>query len=164
VALEVFFQRQLLGAIEMSRHTSRTYPDTPNQKCPDNSNRKCPDTFCVSGYFLLGNRKYPDSKKRLCECRDISCWAIGNVPTDKILSEHFLLVNRKCPDTFLNVTTARVKTQRALLAYSSPSFILIAAPLSSSPHFCPILPYPPIPATNVNKTNAVNLFASPCPM
>jgi hypothetical protein len=31
-------------------------------------------------------------------CRDISCWAIGNVPTDNMLSEHFLLRNRKYPD------------------------------------------------------------------
>jgi hypothetical protein len=134
----------------MSRHTSRTYPDTPNQKCPDNSNRKCPDTFCVSGYFLLGNRKYPDSKKRLCECWDISCWAIGNVPTDKILSGHFLLVNRKCPDTFLNVTKAWVKSPPCLLQPlfypPSPSFILQAPPLSSKP-----LLYPPCP-----------LFAQPC--
>jgi hypothetical protein len=81
-------QLLVMGAIEMSRHTSCTYPDTPNQKCPDNSNRKCSDTFCVSWYFLLGNRKYPDSPT-------------GNIPTVKKafwVSGYFLLGNRKCPD------------------------------------------------------------------
>jgi hypothetical protein len=57
----------------------------------------------VSGYFLLGNRKYPDSPTgnvpTLFACRDISCWAMGNVPTDKTLSGYFLLGNRKYPDS-----------------------------------------------------------------
>jgi hypothetical protein len=72
----------------------------------------------------LHNRKYPDSKKG---CRDISCWATGNIPTQflttgnvptakkhcrdisccptgniptaKKLSGYFLLGNGKCPDT-----------------------------------------------------------------
>jgi hypothetical protein len=59
----------------------------------------------LSGYFLLGNRKYPDTSfaNRKCpdskkHCRDISCWAIGNVPTAYLLSGHFLLPNRKYPD------------------------------------------------------------------
>jgi hypothetical protein len=98
------------------RMGERTCPDTPNRKNPDIvpkgniptklHNRKCPDSKKrLSGYFLLGNRKcpdtfidnrkYPDSKKH---CRDISCWAIGNVPTAYLLSGHFLLPNRKYPD------------------------------------------------------------------
>jgi hypothetical protein len=90
------------GAIEMSRHTTRTCPDTPKQKCPDNSNRKCPDTFACRDISYWATRNIPTAQQEMFRhflrvgtfpvgqwemfrqieyCRDISCWPTGNVPT-----------------------------------------------------------------------------------
>jgi hypothetical protein len=110
------------GAIEMSRHTTRTCPDTPNQKCPDNSNRKCPDTFACRdiSYWATGNiptaqqeifrhflhvGTFPvgqwEMSRQIKHCRDFFCWATGNIPTAKKarnecknMMEHILLIFR----------------------------------------------------------------------
>jgi hypothetical protein len=93
----------------------RTCPDTPNRKYPDIvpkgniptklPNRKYPDTKKAVGIFPVGQQEIfrhnfgqQEMSRQQKHCRDISCWAIGNVPTAYYLSEHFLLPNRKYPD------------------------------------------------------------------
>jgi hypothetical protein len=52
---------------------------TGERTCPDTPNRKYPDIVLKGNITTkLHNRKYPDTKKG---CRDISCWAIGNITT-----------------------------------------------------------------------------------
>jgi hypothetical protein len=115
------------GLVVLNVGNTNMYITRGERTCPDTPNRKYPDIVPKGNIpTKLHNRKYPDSKKG---CRDISCWATGNVPTQflptgnvptakkhcrdicccptgniptaKILSGYFLLANGKCSDTLL---------------------------------------------------------------